>query len=75
MYTDVISVRVRRELKLEAERLGINIKEVVEKALIAEIEKAKRRKMENAIEKILKNMSMVSRDDWVEVVRQCRRGR
>ncbi|RUM47577.1 MAG: DUF4145 domain-containing protein, partial [Hyperthermus sp.] len=28
----VLSVRVRRELKMEAERLGLNVREIVEEA-------------------------------------------
>jgi|BEDMetMinimDraft_2_1075160.scaffolds.fasta_scaffold14787_3 Post-segregation antitoxin CcdA. len=38
MSTKVISVRVNKELKEEAERLGINLREVIEKAIKERIE-------------------------------------
>jgi len=35
-------VRIKRDLKQEAERLGINIRNVLEKALNEELEKSRR---------------------------------
>ncbi|RLG58731.1 DUF4145 domain-containing protein [Candidatus Geothermarchaeota archaeon] len=75
MSTEVLSVRVKRELRREAERLGINIKKVIEEALMKAIEEAKRRKLEKALEEILKLMENVSEEEWAKVVRECRRGR
>ncbi len=52
MSTVVLSVRIRRELKEEAERLGINIREVVEKALEEGIERVRREAVEKALESL-----------------------
>ena len=67
----VISVRVRRELKEEAERLGINIKEVFEKALRKAVEREKKRKLIKAVKNILENLD-VSEEEWVKLIRETR---
>ncbi len=58
MSTEVLSVRIRirKELKKEAERLNINVKNVVEKALAEAIEQAKRKKLSEAINTLLLEM-------------------
>ena len=73
MSTEVLSVRIRRELKKEAEKLNINMKSVVEKALAEAIEQAKRKKLSEAINALLLEMKEISEDEWVRVVRECRR--
>jgi post-segregation antitoxin (ccd killing protein) len=67
----VLSVRVRRELKEEAERLGINIREVVERALEEEIRRVKMERLKTVIGETLKAMD-VSVEEWVEAVRESR---
>jgi post-segregation antitoxin (ccd killing protein) len=67
----VLSVRVRRELKEEAERLGINIREVVERALEEEIRRVKMERLKMVIGEALKAMD-VSVEEWVEAVRESR---
>uniref|UniRef100_A0A7C5XHS3 DUF4145 domain-containing protein n=1 Tax=Ignisphaera aggregans TaxID=334771 RepID=A0A7C5XHS3_9CREN len=69
--TAVLSVRVRRELKEEAERLGIDIRSVVEKALEEEIKRVKLEGFRKLVEEGLKNMS-VSVDEWVKAVKESR---
>jgi len=58
MSTEVLSVRIRirKELKKEAERFNINVKNVVEKALAEAIEQAKRKKLSEAINTLLLEM-------------------
>ena len=73
MSTEVLSVRIKRELKKEAEKLNINMKSVVEKALAEAIEQAKRKKLSEAINALLLEMKEISEDEWVRVVRECRR--
>jgi len=73
MSTEVLSVRIRRELKREAEKLNINMKGVVEKALAEAIEQAKRKRLSEAINALLLEMKEISEDEWVRVVRECRR--
>ena len=72
--TVVLSVRVRRELKEEAEELGIDIRGVVEKALREEVLKVKRERFKRLLEKALKSMD-VSVKEWVEAVKESRRER
>ena len=74
MSTVVLSVRVRRELKEEAEELGIDIRGVVEKALREEVLKVKRERFRKLLEKALESMD-VSVEEWVEAVKESRRER
>jgi post-segregation antitoxin (ccd killing protein) len=67
----VLSVRVRRELKEEAERLGINIREVVERALEEEIRRVKMERLKMVIGEALKAMD-VGVEEWVEAIRESR---
>jgi post-segregation antitoxin (ccd killing protein) len=71
MTSVVLSVRVRRELKEEAERLGINIREVVERALEEEIRRVKMERLKMVIGEALKAMD-VGVEEWVEAVRESR---
>jgi post-segregation antitoxin (ccd killing protein) len=67
----VLSVRVRRELREEAERLGINIREVVERALEEEIRRVKMERLKTVIGEALKAMN-VGVEEWVEAIRESR---
>jgi hypothetical protein len=48
---------------------------VVEKALVEAVERAKRRKFEEAINALLLEMEKVSEDEWVRVIKESRRRR
>ena len=63
MHTAVISVRVRRELKEEATKLGINLKQVIERALEEEIKEKKRLKLKKIIEEGLNSMN-ITEEEW-----------
>ena len=71
MSTVVLSVRVRRELKEEAERLGIDLRAVVERALEEEIKQARRARFKKLLEEALDAMDMTV-EDWVNAVREAR---
>ena len=71
MSTVVLSVRVRRELKEEAERLGVDIRAVVERALEEEIRRARRSRFKVLLERALETMD-VSVEEWVQTVREAR---
>ncbi len=71
MSTAVLSIRVRKELKEEAERLGINLKEVIERALEAEIERARMERAKNLIDEALRSMDL-KEEEWVKVVKESR---
>ena len=70
--SDVISVRVRKELKEKAEKLGINVRDVVEKALESAIEEKEKEDLRNLARSIKELMKDVSEDEWVEAVRRSR---
>lgn len=71
MYTAVLSVRVRRKLKEEAEKLGIDIRAVVERALEEEIKKVKMEEFRNLVEEALKSMDL-SEEEWIKTVKEVR---
>ncbi len=65
----VLSVRVRKELKEKAEQLGINIRDVVEKALEEAIKEKERAEINDIARKIKELMKDVSEEEWVEAIR------
>jgi post-segregation antitoxin (ccd killing protein) len=71
MSTAVLSLRIRKELKEEAEKLNIDIRRVVEKALEEEIKRMKMERLRRLIEEALKHMN-VSVDEWVKAVKESR---
>ncbi len=75
MSTVVLSVRVRKELKEMAEKLGINIREVVERALEESIKEARRRLIKKLLEDLKEDIGKIPEDEWVRTVREFREGR
>jgi len=75
MMSAVVSVRVKRELKEEAERLGIDLRRLVEETLKKEVERRRRARFEEAIDTIVQGMNAVSEEEFVKVVREWRRKR
>jgi len=71
LSTAVISVRVRKELKEEAIKLGINLKEAVERALEEEIRRAKMERMRKLIDEALKSMDL-NEEEWAKSVKETR---
>lgn len=71
MSTVVLSVRVRRSLKEEAEKLGIDIRAVVEKALEEEIRRIKLLRFKELVDKALSSMN-ISVEEWVQAVKETR---
>ena len=74
MSTVVLSVRIGRELKEEVERLGIDVRSVVERALREEVLKKRRERFRKILENALKDMD-ISVEEWVRAVRESRMGR
>ena len=74
MTTVVVSVRVRRELREEAERLGINIRKVLEKALEEEILRVRRERFKQVVKEGLEEFEL-SPEEWVRTVKELRRER
>jgi len=71
MSTEVLSIRVRWGLKEEAEKLGIDIKAVVERALEEEIRRARRARFKEVVEEALESMD-ISAEEWIKTVRESR---
>ncbi|BEP18344.1 type II toxin-antitoxin system CcdA family antitoxin [Pyrofollis japonicus] len=69
-----MSVRVSRRLKEEAERLGIDIRRVVEKALEEEVRRAKMERFRRLMKEALESMD-VSEEEWVKTIRGIREER
>ena len=72
MPTTVLSVRVRKELKEEAERLGIDLKEVVERALENEVKRKKVELLKKKLDEALNNMN-ISEEEWIKTVKEMRK--
>lgn len=72
MSTEVLSVRVRRELKEEALRLGIDVRSVIERALEEEVRRAKKEKFRELLEEALKGCD-ITVEEWVRAVKETRR--
>jgi hypothetical protein len=68
--TEVLSVRVRKSLKLEAEKLGVNLKVAVEKTLEAMVAEKKIKSQRIANE--LKSLMDVKPEEWVNDVKAAR---
>ncbi len=69
--TEVLSVRVKKSLKHEAEKLGVDLKAAVE-GLLEELVAKKKQKTQN-IAKELRNLMDVKPEEWVNDVREARR--
>jgi antitoxin component of RelBE/YafQ-DinJ toxin-antitoxin module len=72
MSTAVISVRIRRELKERAKELGIDVREVVERALEEAIRRREEEELARALEVLRGALSRISEEEWVGAVRSSR---
>jgi len=68
--TEVLSVRVKKSLKHEAERMGIDIKAAVEERLeeLVEEKKAKAKRRAEELRKIMH----VTEEEWIQDVKETR---
>ncbi len=69
----VISVRVPKELKEEAERLKIDIKKVVEESLRRAIIEKKKELLAKAIKQFVEATGNLSEEEWVEIIKNSRK--
>ena len=70
METAVLSVRVKKSLKDEAERMGIDIKAAVEARLEELVEEKKAKAKRRAEE--LKKIMHVTEEEWIQDVKATR---
>ncbi len=75
MSTVVVSVRIPKRLKEEAERLGVNIRQVIEESLRRAIEEEKRKRVMEALRGLAEACEGLSEDEWVNAIRVACRGR
>ena len=71
LSTDVLSVRIRKQLKDEAKKLGIDLRRVVEKALEEEIKRVKKEYLKKVVDEGLDSIK-ASIDEWVRAVKESR---
>ena len=69
--TEVLSVRVKKSLKDEAEKLGVDLKEVVEQALEELV--AEKKKKAQKVAKELGSLMDVDAEEWLNDVKATRR--
>jgi post-segregation antitoxin (ccd killing protein) len=73
--TTVISVRIRKELKKKARELGIDIREVLERALEEAIRRREEEELVKALEELKNLFSRISEKEWVDAVRSSKHER
>jgi len=61
--SEVISVRIRRQVKQEAARLGIDVRNTVEDALEKAIQEKREKMVRLAIEEVKREMSGTSEEE------------
>jgi antitoxin component of RelBE/YafQ-DinJ toxin-antitoxin module len=72
METEVLSVRVKKSLKDEAEKMGIDLKAAVE-GLLEELVAEKKAKAQKRAEELRRLMRGVTVEEWVKDVKETRR--
>jgi len=73
--SSVISVRIKKDLKQEAQELGINIRDVLEKALSEELERKRREEFKNVVQEVLKCMGNIEVEEFSKAIKESRRER
>ncbi len=71
----VVSVRVPRELKEEAERLGIRVSEVLRRALEEEVRRRRLELLSKELDKVSEVLEKINVKRFVRHVREDREGR
>jgi len=70
-----VSTKVRRELKEEAEKLGINVSMVLRRALEEEVRKTRQRKLLEKLEAFRDVLDRIEVEELVRLVREDRERR
>ncbi len=70
-----VSTKVRKELKEEAERLGIKISEVLRRALEEEVQRRKLRELEGRLEEMSDVLDRIQVDRITKSIREDRESR
>lgn len=70
-----VSTKVRKDLKEEAERLGINISTVLRRALEEEVKKRKLEKLLEKLENFNDVLEGIDVEEFTKLIREDREGR
>lgn len=62
-------------MKEKAKQLGIDIREVVERALEEEIKRREEEELARSLEELRRALSGISEEEWVEAIRESRNAR
>ena len=71
METEVLSIRVKKSLKDEAEKMGIDVKAAVEE-LLEELVSERKAKAKRRAEELRRAMGNVTVEEWVKDVKETR---
>lgn len=71
MDTEVLSIRVKKSLKEEAEKMGVDLKAAVE-GLLEELVAEKKAKAQKRAEELRRAMGGVTVEEWVKDVKETR---
>jgi antitoxin component of RelBE/YafQ-DinJ toxin-antitoxin module len=69
--TEVLSIRIKKSLKYEAEKMGVDVKAAVE-ALLEELVAEKKAKAQKRAEELRRAMGNVTVEEWVKDVTETR---
>jgi antitoxin component of RelBE/YafQ-DinJ toxin-antitoxin module len=72
LETEVLSVRVKKSLKDEAEKMGIDVKAAVE-GLLEDLVAEKKAKAQKRAEDLRRAMGEVTVEEWIADVKETRR--
>lgn len=72
METEVLSVRIKKSLKDEAEKMGVDLKAAVE-GLLEELVAEKKAKAQKRAEELRRAMGDVTVEEWIRDVKETRR--
>jgi antitoxin component of RelBE/YafQ-DinJ toxin-antitoxin module len=70
--TEVLSVRIKKSLKDEAEKMGVDLKAAVE-GLLEELVAEKKAKAQKRAEELRRAMGDVTVEEWIRDVKETRR--
>lgn len=75
VMTEIITVRLSKELKRRVKELNINVSEVVRRALEEEVEKRERELLVKSLAEARRTLSKLSDEEIIQAVRTSREGR
>jgi hypothetical protein len=71
LETEVLSVRIKKSLKKEAEKMGVDLKAEVE-GLLEELVAEKKAKAKKRAEELRRSMGGITVEEWVKDVKETR---